>query len=581
MDLLLPLVVIYYRCSSSKQDTSIAHQREAVELWIQGRYTVVEIYIDEGKSGSKDTRKRVQFLRMIADLTRGKYKGKVKTVVCLNFDRFGRLDSLAAAEHKRELRDAGVKLDTPMDGPLDWSKSIDRIVDSVKSEAAHAVAVSIGEKGLQGRITATKKGRPNQKTPYGMAKEVVSPTGQRTIIARGQVWATPKTWTSKFVPGLDQQAQAVRDMFRMWVEEDISFNEIARRLAQKGYPAPGSVGWQGQFVRDMLRNCVYVGDLAIGRVGRGQFFQVGVDGKATEATGRKCRGEPIVTRDAHEGLVRREVWDQAQDKIARTTKKRKPPRGGGPYALTGIIHCGVCGFPMYGTKGQSDQSPQRRKTIYRCHRVEETAGSNCGYWIAYEEQLLPYLTEKFLPELMEEIKRRDLQTAREVLHGQEEERSALVQQLASLDTKLQTARRRFLEATDDLAGGLKDTLQGMERERREVADRLKAMQQDTPEDRVHQWLRRLIGELMNGSRIELPGTEPYTTSEEGVALCNYPATLPVSVLREKLKSLGVRMDVWFKRREKGQGRGWTLHKVRVQAQLNPAVCYEWEAKATS
>src|SRR5262245_7884545 len=121
----LPLAVSYYRMSSSKQDTSIPDQRGGVVPFAGGKYTIVEEYVDEGRSGSKDTRKRVAFLRMIDDLTTGKYRGRVKTVLCLNFDRFGRLDTLAAAEHKRRLRDAGVRLDSPTDGLLDWSKSID------------------------------------------------------------------------------------------------------------------------------------------------------------------------------------------------------------------------------------------------------------------------------------------------------------------------------------------------------------------------------------------------------------------------------------------------------------------------
>jgi DNA invertase Pin-like site-specific DNA recombinase len=148
--------VAYYRMSTAKQDTSIADQRAKVVPFAAGKYNLVEEYVDEGKSGSKDTRKRVAFLRMIDDLTTGKYKGQVQTVLVLNFDRFGRLDSLAAAEHKRQLRDAGVRLDSPVDGLLDWSKSVDRIVDSVKTEAAHAVSLTIAEKGLRGRIRVTR-----------------------------------------------------------------------------------------------------------------------------------------------------------------------------------------------------------------------------------------------------------------------------------------------------------------------------------------------------------------------------------------------------------------------------------------
>jgi DNA invertase Pin-like site-specific DNA recombinase len=314
--------------SSIKQDTSIVDQRAGVVPWAADKYDIREDYIDEGRSGSKDTRKRVAFLRMIDDLTTGKYKGKVKTILCLNFDRFGRLDTLAAAEHKRKLRDAGVRLDTPVDGVIDWSKSIDRIVDTVKSEAAHAVSLTIGEKGLRGRIRVTKEGRPNQRTPYGMVKRVTSTTGETIIVRRGERFSTPKTWKSEFCPGDEREAEAVRLLFETFDREDISFNGLAKKLRDGGFPSPTGDGWQGQYISWMLANPVYAGGLCMGKQRRGAFFVLGDDGEevAKGDAGEKLAG-PLVVWDKHEGIVSRALFDKVQAKIARNYKPRDTIKG--------------------------------------------------------------------------------------------------------------------------------------------------------------------------------------------------------------------------------------------------------------
>src|ERR1700730_16089930 len=112
--------VLYYRMTSDKQDTSIPQQRKRVEAHFGSRYRIVEVYSDQGKSGSKDTDKRTEFLRMIHDLCEGKHKGKVKYILCFDLSRFGRLDTLEGAEHKKVLRKSRVKLATVIEGLMDW-----------------------------------------------------------------------------------------------------------------------------------------------------------------------------------------------------------------------------------------------------------------------------------------------------------------------------------------------------------------------------------------------------------------------------------------------------------------------------
>jgi DNA invertase Pin-like site-specific DNA recombinase len=363
----LPLAVAYFRMSKDEQTDSIEAQKARVYPFFEGKVRFVHEYIDSGKSGSKDTDKRINFLRMIEDLTVGSFsKGeeKVQFVCCLNSSRFGRLDTIEGAEHKQQLRKARVKLWT-IDEIIDWNSATGRIVDAVKSEANNDLSLKIGSLGLAGRIRVTLEGKPNQTTPYGMAKEVTASSGEKLVIKRGQKFSKPKTWDSEFIPGDEREVEAIQFLFATFVSNDISFNQLAVRLTEADYPSPTGDGWRGDTITWMLSNPVYAGGLRIGVIPKGEFFRA-IKGKETSVNeiDEDKKEEPTLVWGCHKGIIDRAVWDEAQRKIKRNFKTRRPPRKGGPYALTGIIHCGNCGRPMYGSRNP------KGAVIYRCHRGE-------------------------------------------------------------------------------------------------------------------------------------------------------------------------------------------------------------------
>jgi DNA invertase Pin-like site-specific DNA recombinase len=571
--------------SSKKQDTSITEQRSGVVPFAAGKYHVLEDYVDEGKSGSKDTRKRVAFLRMIADVTTGKYKGKVRTILCYNFDRFGRLDTLAAAEHKRQLRDAGVKLDTPLDGLLDWSKSMDRIVDAVKSEAAHAVSLTIGEKGLRGRIRVTKLGRPNQTTPYAMSKQVTSPTGIVTVIPRTQRFATPKTWQSRFCPGDEQEVAAIRFLFETYDREDITFNRLAVRLRDKGFPSPTGQGWQGQYVSCLLQNVAYAGGLSIGKQRRGAFYVV-QDGSEVVPKADASPGAPLIVWDKHEGIIDRELFERVQAKIrrnfvSRDCSKGKPGGRVGSYAFSGgLVCCGSCGKPMYGAKDG------KGRNIYRCHRVEVDAVSNCGYWIAYEQDLFDFLFSRFLPDLHAAASQAEQR--RQAVPDAEAER--LRRRLAEVEKKLARANDNFLLAPPEVALGLLPRLKSLRDERAALARQLETTAGVQANETLLASLARRfrVGpEMFEALQRHIPNLSPlWTVADEQIVmipaeaerLCIPQVALPLPVFREMLKGMGIKISVWFKRKPKG--KGYDLAKWRGEA-TGGLVCDEYASNAAS
>jgi hypothetical protein len=449
------------------------------------------------------------------------------------------------------------------------------------------LSLKIGEKGLAGRIRATKEGRPNQTTPYGMAKVATSPTGEKIVVARTQIFSTPKTWDSEFCPGDAVEVEAMQFAYRHFLEHDLSYSQLAVLMSQKGFPGPTGQGWRADSLQWMLRNPVLSGGLLIGGVTKGKFFRT--SGGSSCPASQAQDSDAVLVWDCHEGIIDRTLWNAVQAKMARNFKKRRPPRNSGPYALSGVLYCGNCGHPMYGAKNENG------KVIYRCHRKEVNPAAGCGYWLGYEEKILPYLLGDFFAQVRDQIIQESSRV--EVI---QDDTSDIRQALAKMDAKLKRARTNFLLAEPELAAGLHDTLAALEAERSALAAKL-AEASKPRESKLLQWWDRYQAEFFAGNPVELPGIRIIRTLENEVRIDELAGesseevnahdlimggnctvvqmTMPASVLREKLKRIDCRVSVWFK--PKAKGRGYDMHRLRCQAYIDGQVCYEETAKAVS
>jgi hypothetical protein len=322
---------------------------------------------------------------------------------------------------------------------------------------------------------------------------------------------------------------------------------------------------------------VYAGDLRIGDTPKGEFFRVH-EGREQAASDVEGRAAPVRATGCHQGIVPRDLFDRVLAKIERRTKRRGNPRRRGPYALTGVLLCGNCGKPMYAATDRNG------RTIYRCHRQETNPAEACGYWIAYEEGVMPYLFDRFLPDLRRQLAELAARPRQDPGTGELE---LLRAELARLDADLKTARERFLLAPASLAAGLQSALEGMEARRKDLAGRIDALASEGGADlpgAAAGVLRKarpgLLGMIqavwpdLSGDRVIVPGEVerfPEGVSSLDIELVETP------VFREALKRLNAEVSVWFRR--KAKGRGYDLDKVRVRAEV--PLCNGESANATS
>jgi DNA invertase Pin-like site-specific DNA recombinase len=237
-------------------------QNEGTKRKDHGRVDIINWYKDEGKSGSKDTDKRTDFTRLLAEAPKAQWE----VVLCLDISRFGRLDSIEGAFAKKTLRDAGKKLHAIIEGEIDWNSTTGRIVDTVLSEAQHDYSVRLGQKTLTGKLDAFRRGDLfGFKCPYGMARKVWDNRGTERVIPRTEKFTKPKGWRATLVPGDPDEVEIVRWLFESFSSRDVGYRWLAAELNRQRKPSPTGHKWCAKVVEDILENEKYAGNMRLNK----------------------------------------------------------------------------------------------------------------------------------------------------------------------------------------------------------------------------------------------------------------------------------------------------------------------------
>ncbi len=339
----------YIRMSTDKQEDSPEQQRaEILKLAKRYGYRIVRWYEDHAISGAK-THKRKQFRQMIRD---AEEIGNFRAILCWDQNRFGRFDSIEAAEWISPLRRVGVELVTVVQGRINWDDFAGRMIYQITQEGKHHYLVDLSRNALRGMIRFAKKGSLlGMPTPYGYDRLYFNANGEEMCrIRRGEKFRKPRDWSAKLVPSSNgRERETLRWLFREFATTERSARSLAVELNRRGTPSPNGGEWDFSHVKNILRHPVYVGHLTYGRRKGGLYHHVGEDGEIVSSR-EKINGHagyaPIIVPNNHEPLIDQETFDAVQAKLKARMKQR-----GGPvrkYLLSGILRCGHCGSIMVG-----------------------------------------------------------------------------------------------------------------------------------------------------------------------------------------------------------------------------------------
>ena len=166
---------------------------------------------------------------------------------------------------------------------------------------------------------AVAKGSHAARAPYGLRRI-------RTIEGS----AVRVAWEQE-----PAEAEAVRAMYHMAVEQNFGFKRIGDALTAQGIRARGGRPFTSYTVQTVLENPAIVGDLVYGRKPR----------KGNPAS------ELTTVPDFFPAILTRDEWTRLE---ARHTIRAESPRGrthASVYLLSGIARCGHCGGPLVGKVG--------------------------------------------------------------------------------------------------------------------------------------------------------------------------------------------------------------------------------------
>ena len=337
-------VASYCRVSTDKNDqaNSFVSQKRYFQEYIERHpeWELYQVYADEGITGT-NTKKRVQFNRMVADA----YEGKFQLIITKEVSRFSR-NILDTISYTRELKEIGVAVQFVLDGINTMNPDAEMYL-SIMASLAQEESRKISSRVVWGQTRQMEKGVVFGQSMLGYD------------VKDGKLFVNPKG------------AELVRLIFHKYALEQVCTSEIARFLRKEGYCTyRGNSSWQSNTIVKILNNEKYVGDL----VQKKSYTPDYLTHEKKRNTGEVSL---ICITNHHEPIVSRELWNLTQTLLRKNNKAQKESSGSSNrYIFSGKIRCGECGANFIGRyKYLKDGTKVRR---WNCSTAAKEGVSACS-----------------------------------------------------------------------------------------------------------------------------------------------------------------------------------------------------------
>ncbi|NTV58497.1 MAG: recombinase family protein [Deltaproteobacteria bacterium] len=339
---------IYARVSSERQktDDTIQSQVAALKAYADSEgYAVPEewIFLDEGYSGALLVRPGLERLRDLA------CEGHFETVLIFSPDRLSRkyaYQVLLLEELSRHGVDVvflkSAKATTPEE----------ELMLQFQGMIAEYERAQIAERSRRGKKHRARMGSINvlSGAPYGY--RYVRKTDSTS--ARYEVVAI--------------EAEIVRTVFKLYLEDALSINAIARWLNDEEVPTRKRISrWERSTIWAMLRNPAYRGTACFGKKERTERQRITRPLRNKGGFSPRCSSNRERPREAWveipvPPIIEEETFALAQERLEQN-KRLSPRRTIEPTLLQSMLVCGECGYAFYRT---STRTSRNKIYYYRC-----------------------------------------------------------------------------------------------------------------------------------------------------------------------------------------------------------------------
>lgn len=298
----------YLRVSSDSQIHSLENQAATLAAYAQAHgYDLVVSYEDVGLSGVTAER-RPALRRLLADVIGG--EPDFQAILVYDISRWGRFPNADESAHYEFVcRQEGVEVVYCAE-PFRW---LDAVSTAVLKQVKRVMAAEYSRHLSLTVSTAQRRGAAAGfwqcgEPGYGLRRALIDADGQQVgILGHGERKAI-QSQRVLLVPGPPEEQAVVREIYRLFLDEDLSRADIVRRLNHKGVPHSDGGRWTFQKVHHVLTSPSYVGDQVYGR------FVYGGRGPQR----RRPPADWVVAKGVLAPLVSRALQARARRKIANT-----------------------------------------------------------------------------------------------------------------------------------------------------------------------------------------------------------------------------------------------------------------------
>jgi len=339
---------IYSRVSSDRQkeERTIASQTAALsEHAGKAGYVVPDdwIFQDEGYSGALLVRPGLEQLRDLAS------EGQLEIILIYAPDRLSRkyaYQVLLLEEFARH----GVEVKFIKSPPATTPE--EQLLLQFQGMIAEYERAQIAERTRRGKRYRAKKGSINvlSGAPYGYRYMKKSET------------------SDAYYEVIDQEAEVVRDIYRLYTEEKLSIAATVRWLNEHDVPTRKGISlWERTTIWAMLRNPAYKGTACFGKTERKEREKVTRPLRRKGGYSPRCSAHRERPRKEWieipvPALVTEDTFALAQEQL-KENKRLSRRRTIEPTLLQGLLVCNECGYALYRT---STRTSKKKIYYYRC-----------------------------------------------------------------------------------------------------------------------------------------------------------------------------------------------------------------------
>lgn len=347
---------------SVKNDLSLPNQakrfRELAEQHGWEGKEFVETAAVSGELGPEDR----PALRALLDAVRS---GRLARVVVRHLDRLGR--GVVLEETIALLRDAGVEL-WSFDGRQDIHSAAGRLGVRAQAMVGAFEVERTGERVREMKRQKARNGEYVGPTPYGFTSQarLIRSLTRDYGAGREDVAKQDARETCPHPGRLvvdEAEAEVVREIFRLYVEQRMGCRRIARALHVAGHRTREGYRWSSQSVLKIVRDPKVAG-----------YVTFDEDAYAAHTPSARPVHEQTLYDAKHKAIITKDLWDAAQELRGEVGARLKAVAPGNQvHALRGVVWC------AHGHRAKARTTGPSGRGYYTCtqrclHGVDAAQG---------------------------------------------------------------------------------------------------------------------------------------------------------------------------------------------------------------